>query len=381
LAFVPFLVVSQNQDWTGRDNLFGQISLGNPANDITIDHSFEGSEDYEDDIHIDNTIKDLLAQFNDHVLENHSTAELEANRADNWSVKTAFLKKIADTPCPPANEVFCNSFKTALSEHVSTLTDVEISQIYPVDYREITYERKEEIGIISPAVRSLAMATERTQCDDPNYHGRRKKRSVEGCSSALPLISLQYGCWCDGNNDNIYAGRGAPVDEFDKICKAHRNCQRCVKLDATEDQEICDPMTVPYSVMSSLSLDQSQLVAQCYNDNENNSNCAIHSCCCNLEMTRALMQLMMNGIPINPQFKHSNGFDPNDPTFCPVQNHGEVERQCCGVYPSRRIFNQRTRNCCHDNKIYDPLNRVCCDDGSIAPSHQACGELKKKRKK
>lgn len=280
MALVPLAtVLSQDQYWTGQDNLFGEISLGDPADDITIDHGFDGSEDYEGDPNIEKTIKDLLAEFNDHVLQTESRDELEANLADDWSVKKAFLKKIAEAPCPPSNIVFCNSFKTALSEHVNTLTDTEIAQIYPVDYRQIKYQRKEELGVISPAVRSLAMTTDSNQCDDPNYSGRRKKRSVEGCTSAIPLISLQYGCWCDGNSDSIYAGRGAPVDEFDKICKAHRNCQRCAKLDATETQEICDPMTVTYSVTSSLSYDQTQLVTQCYNDNVDTSNCAIHSCC------------------------------------------------------------------------------------------------------
>merc|ERR1712062_580368 len=115
------------------------------------------------------------------------------------------------------------------------------------------------------------------------------------------------------------------------------------KLDATEDQEICDPMTVSYSVTSSLSYDQNQLVSQCYHDNQDNTNCAIHSCCCNLELTRAFMELIIqHGIPTQPQFQHANGFDPSDPTFCPVQNHGEVQRQCCGVYPNRRIYNSNT---------------------------------------
>lgn len=90
--------------------------------------------------------------------------------------------------------------------------------------------------------------------------------------------------------------------------------------------------------------------------------------------------IIQHGIPTQPQFQHANGFDPNDPTFCPTQNHGEVSRQCCGVYPNRRIYNSNTRDCCHDNKIFDPMTKVCCDDGSIAPTHDACGLTKKKKK-
>jgi hypothetical protein len=41
---------------------------------------------------------------------------------------------------------------------------------------------------------------------------------------------LQYGCYCFPQRDaQLFVGRGDPVDEVDKICKAFQTCYRYTK--------------------------------------------------------------------------------------------------------------------------------------------------------
>lgn len=379
-SFRPLLIAhlayAQSNSWTA--NLFG-----GEGEHIEIDNQSESDTDFVG-TNVDETIKDLLAKFNDHVLDIQSDDEAAANEADHWTVKGALLNKVQSQPCPETNVVFCESFKQGLVEYVNTLHDNDIALIFPVEYRSIKIERKEELGVISNEVATLTRSTDSSRCQDTGYVGRRKKRSVEGCQAVIPLLSLQYGCWCDGNNDNILAGRGTPVDEFDKVCKAYRNCQRCIKLDAAANTEICDPSYTTYYATTSLGSNSQSIVAQCQDDNAELGNCAIHSCCCNLEFTRALLDLIIaKGAQLNPLYQHHNSFDPMDPNLCPVRDHGEVTRECCGRYPNRKVYNSQTRLCCQESKIFNPIDRVCCDDGSIAPNNAACndrGQTRKKRK-
>ena len=210
-------------------------------------------------------------------------------------------------------------------------------------------------------------------------------RSVTGapttCTVLLPLLALDYGCWCHASAGDIFSGRGAPVDEFDTACKLLSQCMRCTKLDAVAAGEVCDPGSQSYQTSNTMINGGSHVEVECLNNvDDPNNECAVHTCCCELEYTRTILNLFLQEYrSLNPSFKH-DVFDSQDENNCGRATNGPVVRECCGSYPNRRVYNSNVAGCCGNEKIYSLLDRVCCDDGSVAPSANQC-QLRKKRKR
>lgn len=201
------------------------------------------------------------------------------------------------------------------------------------------------------------------------------------CTVLLPMLALDYGCWCHANAQDIFAGRGAPVDEFDNACKLLAQCMRCTKLDAIANSQVCDPGSQSYMTMNTMVGQGGEVQAECLDAvDDPNNDCAVHTCCCELEYTRRILELFLSEMrALNPVFKH-DVFDPNDENNCGRANNGPVARECCGEYPHRRVYNSNIAGCCGNTKIYSLVDRVCCDDGTVAPSTAQC-EARKKRKR
>ena len=195
------------------------------------------------------------------------------------------------------------------------------------------------------------------------------------CETLLPL-DLNYGCWCHADSEDVYKGTGDYVDEFDKACKMMKQCLRCVRHDAREANEVCDPATQRYYLSQQFT---SRGVLQECEEANAGDNCAVHTCCCEIEFTRSILDVFMNqGILLNNDFHHEHGFIYED--NC-VANAGiGLTKDCCGEYPHRRMYALERMTCCNNMTLYNPLNMVCCDDGSVAPTNDSCGLRKRKKR-
>jgi len=204
----------------------------------------------------------------------------------------------------------------------------------------------------------------------------KKSKKNKGCDAVLP-INLNYGCWCHADSTDIFKGKGQHVDEFDKACKMYKQCLRCVRHDARNDGEVCDPGTQKYFTENSRSKDG--IHAECSANND--SNCAINTCCCEVEYVRTILKLfMIDGVKLNKKKYHSsNHFDFEDQ--CEVNKAPGNEVDCCGEYPTRRMYNTQHRQCCHNTSVFDPYTNVCCDDGETARSVEECDDINRKRKR
>ena len=79
-----------------------------------------------------------------------------------------------------------------------------------------------------------------------------------------------------------------------------------------------------------------------------------------------------------PQFKHSNGFDPSIECHKPIKldetENDDYERKCCGEYPTTIApyrHSEKFRKCC-GQKTYNPSFYQCCDVGLSSLPRPVC---------
>lgn len=205
--------------------------------------------------------------------------------------------------------------------------------------------------------------------------GKKSKKNKKGCEAVLP-INLNYGCWCHADSTDIFKGKGQHMDEFDKACKMYKQCLRCVRHDSRSNGEVCDPGTQKYFTENSRTKDG--VLAECSAMNENN--CAINTCCCEVEYIRTVLKLfMIDGIKLDrTKYHSSNKF--NYENQC-TTNAGPGPTECCGVYPHRRMYNTASRECCENKSVFDPVTHVCCDDGTTGRSEAECNDPNREKKR
>lgn len=238
------------------------------------------------------------------------------------------------------------------------------------------------------------------------------------CKVPQPLWGIwDYGCWCNFGV-NLMTGNGAPVNEFDAACKKLQQCQRCTVWDND-----CDPRYQEYNAQFGWMISQESLYADCKKQNLGDD-CAISSCCCELQLIADILNLMWSSVVYDPTFKHSNGWDRD--LHCGIKNNdnndngngdndnnpdpngpnpGNLDpgspgdgsdpdipkKECCGLYPNRFMYNTNSMACCHDKLVYNAFTQECCADGSSAgigmcpmnrrKRHARKNEKVKKRKK
>jgi len=278
-------------------------------------------------------------------------------------------------------------------EEDSEITDTERRQINHLQsalnwlaetsgttYEDILARMEQNNENISAQVVQTVINRQKTMFKSSNKRNKQTCRkgtqlnSAGKCEAVLPL-NLNYGCWCHADNTDIFKGKGQHVDEFDKACKMYKQCLRCVKHDARNDGEVCDPGTVAYSTEGHRSTEGIHLECSRANDN----NCAVNTCCCEVEYVRSVLRLFVfEGVKLQNKFYHSK-FDHEEKCEGKVGNGHSNE--CCGVYPHRRMYNTQGKQCCNNISVFDPYTHVCCDDGNTAPTAKECDSPVRKRKR
>lgn len=202
----------------------------------------------------------------------------------------------------------------------------------------------------------------------------KKSKKNGGCEAVLPL-NLNYGCWCHADNADIFKGKGQPVDEFDKACKMYKQCLRCVRLDSRNDGLVCDPGSQNYTTENHRSKDG--IHTECSRNND--GDCAINTCCCEVDYVRTILKLfMIDGVRLNKSHYHHR-FDHD--AKCQGVGSGGHEVDCCGPYPKRRMYNTHSRQCCYNQAVYDPYTHVCCEDGQPARTADECDNPNRNQKR
>lgn len=212
-----------------------------------------------------------------------------------------------------------------------------------------------------------------------------------------------YGCWCYFG-ENMRHGRGTPVNEVDKTCRALNYCYQCVRLDERENNEnpkTCAPGEVAYNRPVSLNKEAHEMQIACAKENQGDS-CKINTCQCETQFISRIISFFFENHRFEPQYKHDKGlFNPNDscgplpPNWRNIdgeedkdhpndygngnahwngygQKNPQGTRQCCGQYPDRKPYNTAIQGCCKgtDAKAIHRIFRTdgtlqCCKDGHI----------------
>ena len=198
----------------------------------------------------------------------------------------------------------------------------------------------------------------------------------EDCTVPLPLHGIwNYGCWCNFGA-NLGSGNGSPVNELDEACRKMQLCTKCVR----KDHQDCDIETKSYNATFAWSIDQESLVADCKASNPGDE-CATHICCCELQLISDILDLMWQGIAYDDQYKHSEGWDRVENCNTPGNNSGDGNRECCGQYPGRFLYNSNVQQCCDNKFTYNPLMMDCCDNGELMSPGTCPNNLRKKKRK
>ena len=201
-----------------------------------------------------------------------------------------------------------------------------------------------------------------------------------------------YGCWCN-RLSSFGKSKGAPVDNFDKMCQSHTFAYECITMDAYNNRnEVCDPNSlqedpnlgykfyfdiIKKSDSSSGSYYDMQITCDS-TSNDPNTWCQQRTCEVDAQYIKEFVNLILNGEKldmINHQQKIKGGnLDFQNDCKAAVIRHMPV-KQCCGKYPKRKLFRTDVedngyRQCCDieegDNsgetlgRVFRPDQAVCC---------------------
>lgn len=180
------------------------------------------------------------------------------------------------------------------------------------------------------------------------------------CQVPITLSGIWgYGCWCNFGY-NLLEGQGKPVNEYDNICKKMQMCLRCSRLDGKTDGHHCNPKTQNYNADFGWMPGNEAILADCTLNNPEDV-CAQHVCSCELALINDLLNLMWSGVIFDAQFKHVNGWNPNEDGKCEATASGDGRlKSCCGWYPDRSPYGGDIE-CCEDVQArYNPYVHTCC---------------------
>lgn len=236
----------------------------------------------------------------------------------------------------------------------------------------------------------ISRVTQRSGCSahgtdavrDPNNEGEYDDNAqVNACHFMLPM-NLNYGCWCHHDSDDEFRGRGAFVDEYDRICKTFKQCFRCVKWDARQNGENCEPGSQQFYTLNQYTT--SGILETCVEANIDQGDCAIHTCSCQRQFAKDMWDLFLQispQVPLVDDYYHANGFDWETNEACRGAGPTPFEKECCGEYPQRRMYSTEDRACCANKKIFNPDVHMCCPDGTTVISSDNCKAAKRRRKR
>merc|ERR1711981_685544 len=180
----------------------------------------------------------------------------------------------------------------------------------------------------------------------------------------------EYGCWC--YFDEMHgAGKGAPVDDYDKSCQKLHQAVSCAAMDIPH----CDPTGQSYEV--SVELVNGELVYDCVSKNAGDT-CAEATCFMESHFTSALLSLNLVSelTPSYSEYHAALGFEHQSCARAhgPAREYNDV---CCGTFkdntrrPVRAYLDQGEKDCCMRDdgsfKTFNPTFNSCCDGKVLAP--------------
>lgn len=195
----------------------------------------------------------------------------------------------------------------------------------------------------------------------PGLRSGSNSRSITTILGQASHLINDYGCWCYFN-ENHGKGKGRPVNSVDEICYQLAHGYNCAMM----DEPGCVPWEVPY--ISGISGGLPGLVGMCDTVNDPTTEyCANAACKVEGHFVLTIFgEYLLTGDPIDQQFKHDNGFEPE--VECPTrEGNGGADYNCCGEHPNRFQFRSLAaapRECCVD-KVYATSMYECCPDGEI----------------
>lgn len=154
-----------------------------------------------------------------------------------------------------------------------------------------------------------------------------------------------YGCWCSFQGN--FAGAGIPVDRIDRKCKQLNEAYEC----ANSEIPNCEPWNTNFALPKKAHKIQgeNEIISECNKANPDASECVKTSCYIQVNFVLNLFEVLFSNLSLDEQYMHSNGFDPL--LGCATHNKKvQVDRKCCGEYPSRTIYNNALNECCDDGK-------------------------------
>lgn len=249
-----------------------------------------------------------------------------------------------------------------------------------------------KLGLMEEMTINMIEATRRAPCSDlalaiesSQAPGVRSGNSGLNCQDSQCDVAMDlrgiwgYGCWCNFGS-HLMNGKGAAASPHDAACKNMQLCLRCAEMDGKHGGYDCNPRVTSYNASLGMPSSSKQ------NGNVNSINagcsvqnigdkCATHVCTCEIQLINDILELVWSGnrhdaSPRHPENPFGGSFDVQ--ANC-VANPGIAELDCCGRYPERYPFNSLVQSCCDATKqLYNPFDKVCCDDGLRNLGDGAC---------
>jgi len=151
-----------------------------------------------------------------------------------------------------------------------------------------------------------------------------------------------YGCNCLilGDRPMSDPGHGRPVDELDTVCKAYKDCVKCVQMEYG-DQCIGEFKKYRYGMNAS----RGEVTCR-----DKPGTCERALCECDAQFGR---QMPAHRHVFNEDyhlFWSTTGWSPEE--NCLRGGNGPYEPQCCGADDGPlKIFNAKTKECCADGSV------------------------------
>jgi len=162
-------------------------------------------------------------------------------------------------------------------------------------------------------------------------------------------VITKYGCNCPHLGDRPLSdpGKGAPVDELDRVCLTFKQCTKCAKQQFGED---CISEFNRYAFSETVKKNKVTVTCE---DRKGSCNRALCECD---RMFAETLSMLDKKIPKTAVYGFESDF--NADKECRWEGNA-VPLQCC--WNGESPFH-----------LYNPDFRQCCDDGTTKPYNQMC---------
>lgn len=184
------------------------------------------------------------------------------------------------------------------------------------------------------------------------YNGNR---NIDPLSQADPVSASMsalsgYGCWCNMAS-SFHVGHGKVQNELDENCRKTHLGYDCIRKDAAAVGSTCETDTDEYRVVTAFTTSGVDYLCQAVNMAfyahlpVEKRHCAVRLC--KVE-SRFLSWFLTNffRIRFDAQYIHDTYSGQFDFDSECVQVPGDVEKECCGLYPLRFPYNTDHQECC-----------------------------------